>query len=239
MPGLVENGVDELDGRRRARRRPSGRRRARAAARPARSTRDRRRRRGVVVAEVDAERGARGRVEAQQRRRPAASGTARWPRRRRLLDDEAALLQLGDERRDRRPREAGQPSEIAPARGALAAAARRSRAAGYARAVLPAIPVRHARDPLPFAQVCQESGEIRGASPSNYVGAGALKGRGPSDKIEPCEGAPPRGRLRHAALPADREPGRRRMLPVGGRPMLDWIADKIDEVEPSSTSCTW
>src|SRR5262249_8184729 len=35
-----------------------------------------------------------------------------------LLDDEAAFLQLADERGDRRPREPGQARELAPARGA-------------------------------------------------------------------------------------------------------------------------
>src|SRR5262249_2344598 len=63
-----------------------------------------------------AERGSRRRIKAEQRRRPPA--TARLGRGvpRGLLDDEAALLQIRHERRDRGAREAGQPRELAPAR---------------------------------------------------------------------------------------------------------------------------
>ena len=89
MPGLAQHGVDELD-RRVERRRPRvvdvelelalgqhGR------GEVGRGDAE------VVVAEVDAERGARGRVEPQQRRRPPASRGLEAGRAG-LLDDEAA-----------------------------------------------------------------------------------------------------------------------------------------------------
>src|ERR1044072_7164031 len=73
--------------------------------------------RALLVAEVDAEDEAGRAVERQERRRATllrravARGAGI-----RVLDDEAAGLQLGDERRDRRAREPGQAREVGAAR---------------------------------------------------------------------------------------------------------------------------
>ena len=77
----------------------------------------------LLVAEVDAEHEPGGAVERQQRRRPALLGHAVGVGGRLVLDDEAAGLQLGYERRDRGAREAGQAGEVGAA-GAPAAAQR-------------------------------------------------------------------------------------------------------------------
>ena len=71
----------------------------------------------VVVVEVDAEHEAGRAVERQQGRRPALLGDALVGL---LLDDEAACLQVGDERRDGRARQAGRAGELGAARAAAA-----------------------------------------------------------------------------------------------------------------------
>ena len=75
----------------------------------------------LLVAEVDAEHEAGGAVERQQRRRPALLRHAARSAGRLVLDDQAAGLQLGDERRDRRARQARQAGEVGAARAAAAA----------------------------------------------------------------------------------------------------------------------
>ena len=77
----------------------------------------------VAVAEVDAERGAGGGVEREQdRRAPALLAVRRAGLL--ALDDEAVGLQLGDEARDGRAREAGAARDLGAADAGRAGAAR-------------------------------------------------------------------------------------------------------------------
>ena len=168
-PGLVEHGVHELD--RGVERR--GRRVVDVELDPPLGEHGRREIRDgdpeVVVPEVDAERRAGGRVETEQRRRPAAARRARCRLTGRLLDDEPTPLQLRDERGDRRPRETGQSGELAPARRALL-----SQSVSITRNLFRSR--NPSREPVlvtaatfsPFHRLCQESGEIREISPAYF-----------------------------------------------------------------------
>ena len=73
----------------------------------------------IVVVEVDADGDAGGRVEPEEHRRAAAPGLPLAAGV--VLDDEALRLELGDEAAHRRPREAGQPRQVAAAREAVPA----------------------------------------------------------------------------------------------------------------------
>ena len=67
----------------------------------------------VAVVEMDPDDRAGGRVEAKQRRRTASALDLAE----RLLDHETLRLQVGDERRDGRAREAGMACDLAAAGG--------------------------------------------------------------------------------------------------------------------------
>ena len=75
------------------------------------------------MAEVDPEHEARGAIERQQRRRAALLGGPVPARGAsiRVLDDQAAGLEVGDERRDGGAREAREAGELGAARTAAAA----------------------------------------------------------------------------------------------------------------------
>ena len=68
-------------------------------------------------------------------------------------------------------------------------------------------------------------------------GCSVKRARRPSARSRPCEGDPPRGRLRHAALPAHRDTGAKRCSPsAAGR--CSTGSPTRSTRSPTSTSCT-
>ena len=159
----------------------------------------------MAAGEVDAVLTGADRIAAQRRHREqdrhVRARRARAPPRHPVLRRRAEL--------DGRPRDRGRRRD--PDRGA-----RPGRGDGALRRAQPGVR-RHAggadhRDR-------HRARRARGAVRRVARGGGGRRG----------EGAPARGRLRDPAPPADRDRPKP-LLPIAGRPMLDWILDRVDDV---------